>query len=284
MQFENLIPATIVKRPSKVCKSPYMADITLDDTDSNTEYLAHSPSLGCSGNTDSGSHVLVSTMSNTKCKSSHKIQFSLSTEVYNYELFNTIVCTNPQIAENIIHECLSNNTLQYLKASQFKSQTTVGGSRFDFTGVDENDIDFIAEVKTVPIAVYHNVSKQEKKKMIKQGTYYSKHPNDKIAIFPDGYIKGSTKGSPKPQSERANKHILELTEIKQNSNKRAIMIYVIQRSDASEFRISDLDPIYKSNVKIAQTQGVELYAVQLRWTLTDDTASGSIIREFPLQL
>lgn len=268
--------AIITKRPSESCKTPYMADIHID----NEKYLAHSPSLGCSGLTDKDCQVLVSKITNDKCKSSHKIQFSILKEYWQNQQFQTIICTNPQIAEDVIKFCLENNLLDNLKATSFKSQTTIGNSRFDFTGVDHQGNDFIAEVKTVPVADYHNVNKQTKKKMIKNNSFYDKHPNEKVAIFPDGYVKPSKDKTPKPQSERANKHILELTNIKENSNKRTIMFYVVQRSDASSFTISDLDPVYKQNVKLAQEAGVELYVIQMHWSLQDNNVIGTIVKQF----
>ena len=38
----------ITSRPSKTCKTPYVADIVIDGDDT-TEELCHSPSLGCCG-------------------------------------------------------------------------------------------------------------------------------------------------------------------------------------------------------------------------------------------
>ena len=44
-QYENTINATCLHRPSKICKSPYVADIKIGDE----EFLAHSPALGMDG-------------------------------------------------------------------------------------------------------------------------------------------------------------------------------------------------------------------------------------------
>ena len=160
-----------------------------------------------------------------------------------------------------------------------KVQVTIGDSRFDFTGIDSDGIEFIAEVKAVPSAAPHGpLDKKEKANMIKEGRYYTKHPKEKTAFFPDGYIKPKDVGK-KPQSERANKHILELTNIKENSNKRTIMFYVIQRDDATHFDISKLDPIYRENVKKAQEIGVELYTIQMSWVYDNGTMSGYLARE-----
>ena len=273
MEINNVIHAIVEKRPSKICKTPYMADIIIEES----EYLAHSPSLGCSGLTDKECNVLVTQINSKNTKSSHKIQFSIVNEIWKNENYENIVCTNPQIAENIIENALKKNALKNIKAKEFKGQVTFENSRFDFAGIDENDIEFIIEVKAVPVADYHNVSKQDKKKMVKNNTFVDKSPKDKIAIFPDGYIKPSKE--PKPQSERANKHILELTNIKQNSKKRTIMYYVVQRHDANSFVISDLDPIYKENVKLAKENGVELYYIQMQWVKNGNSVIGNIVLE-----
>ena len=277
---ENLTHGTVTKRPSKVCKSPYMADVTLFD---KQETLVHSPSLGCSGLTDSGSFVFVSPVTTKGTRSSHRIEFSQITEEYQEIVYSTIVCTNPSVAEKVIEHLLKNNLLKGVQTTgqedNVKGQVTIGESRFDFTGIDSNGIEFIAEVKAAPSAAPHGpLDKKEKAKLIKEGAYYTKHPKEKIGFFPDGYIKPKDVGK-KPQSERANKHILELTNIKKNSNKRTIMFYVIQRDDVTSFDISKLDLIYRGNVKKAQEAGVELYAIQMKWIYENGTMSGYLIKE-----
>ena len=275
MEYHNLCHGVIAKRPSRLCKTPYVADVVIDQS----EYLVHSPSLGCSGLTDVGCRVLmVKLPEDPKRKSSHRIQFSRVNEMWLDKLYTTYVCTNPQVAEHIVEYCLKNNALQCIRAQSYKGQVTYENSRFDFAGVDEKGNEFILEVKAVPVADYHNVSKQEKKKMIKENTFVNREPERKIAIFPDGYIKPSK--VPVPQSERANKHILELTHIKQTTQKRTMMMYVVQRSDVESFVLSELDPIYKENVRLAKAAGVELYYIVMNWYLEgDNTIKGNVIKE-----
>ena len=269
--------AHVVKRPSKICKSPYMADIIIDDN----EYLAHSPSLGCSGLTDKDCHVyVIQNNKNTNTKSTHKIMFAQVYETWESNTYSSIVCTHPQIAEDIVSHALQNNLLNNIKAASFQSQVTFGNSRFDFSGIDDTGNEFIIEVKCVPVADYHNVSKQVKKNMIKNNKFYDKHPSEKIAIFPDGYVKPSKDKTPRPQSERANKHICELADIKKSQDIRTIMIYVVQRADSNKFVISDLDPVYKNNVHIAQENGVEIYYIQMEWKCENNIMKGNIIGEY----
>ena len=280
ISYTDLVTGTITKRPSKVCKSPYVADMALTE---KQEVLVHSPSLGCSGLTDSDSFVFVSPINTQGTRCTHRIEFSKVTENWEDRTYDTVVCTNPSVAEKVIEHLLKNNLLKCLQTSgqedNVKGQVTIGDSRFDFTGIDSNGVEFIAEVKAVPSAGPHGpLDKKDKVKMVKEGRYYTKHPKEKIGFFPDGYIKPKDVGK-KPQSERANKHILELTNIKENSNKRTIMFYVIQRDDVISFDISQLDTIYRENVKKAQESGVELYAIQMKWVYENGNMFGYFINE-----
>ncbi len=51
-----LVNGVVVKRPSKNCKSPYVADVIID----GSELMCHSPALGCCGLSDTNSCVLLS--------------------------------------------------------------------------------------------------------------------------------------------------------------------------------------------------------------------------------
>jgi hypothetical protein len=63
MKLDGLIECEVLKRPSKMIKTPYVADII----DKNgCEILGHTPSLGCCGLVDVGSKVLVSQNPNKK--------------------------------------------------------------------------------------------------------------------------------------------------------------------------------------------------------------------------
>ena len=59
----------IIKRPSATCKTPYVADIIID----NETILAHTPALGCCGLSDKGCRVIVSPIQ----KKGNKCQYSV---------------------------------------------------------------------------------------------------------------------------------------------------------------------------------------------------------------
>ncbi len=131
-------------------------------------------------------------------------------------------------------------------------------SRFDFSGVDENGLPFIMEVKNVPLADYEDISAKDRKNKCYDDLTY----NEKIAYFPDGYRKKSAD----TVSPRALKHIKELTLIKKESKTRCIMCYVIQRTDIYRFQPSVLDSQYREAVKLAVEAGVEIIRLVVQWT------------------
>ena len=153
--------------------------------------------------------------------------------------------------------------LQNIKSYRRETTIFVEGkvdSRFDFSGIDENGIPFIMEVKNVPLADYEDMTENERSKMDFSGYNF----NSKVAYFPDGYRKKSSD----PVSPRALKHIRELTLIKRETiqNTRCIMCYVIQRTDVECFQPSIIDPEYRAAVKEALEAGVEIITMVVQWT------------------
>ena len=92
----SLVKGTVINRPSKICKSPYVADVLLDD---GSVILAHAPSLGCNGMCNSGSIIYLSLLENPK-KCSHVIYLSEK---------DNIVGIHPKCGEKIVEYCLNNN-------------------------------------------------------------------------------------------------------------------------------------------------------------------------------
>jgi DNA-binding sugar fermentation-stimulating protein len=133
-------------------------------------------------------------------------------------------------------------------------------SRFDFTGIDENGIPFIMEVKNVPLADYEDLPLQERGKIDFTGRDW----NSKIAYFPDGYRKKITDTI----SPRALKHICELKKIKEISKTRCIICFVIQRDDVNRFQASVVDPEYRTALKNAVDSGVEVFTLVIKWNET----------------
>ena len=263
-KIENLIQGSIIKRPSKYIKTPYVADVIYN----NEEVLAHTASLGCCGLADVGATILMTISKiKKKTKQTNKANMQCTHTIYLSIVFEKgreqIIGIHPKLAENLVESALNKNCLTKLKnIKKYNRETTIHikdkiNSRFDFTGIDENDIPFIMEVKNVPLADYEDVNKKDRQKMD-----FSNYTFDsKVAYFPDGYRKQSTE----PVSPRALKHIKELSLIKLESKIRCIMCYVIQRTDANRFQPSIIDPEYREAVKNAIISGVEIITLVVSW-------------------
>jgi len=278
LEVANLIEGKIVKRPSIHIKTPYVADVNAFGSNLDT-VLAHTASLGCCGLADAGASVLMSPISNNtskdadgKLKCEYRVYLSIFRERGN-EIFIGI---HPKLAEDLVESALKSNKLtKLLNVQKYKRETVIKfedkvDSRFDFSGIDENGIPFIMEVKNVPLADYEDIGskEREKKKKKNPGCYDSYCVNSKIAYFPDGYRKKALDTI----SPRALKHIKELGYIKSVSKTRCIMCYVIQRPDVKCFQPSKIDPEYCAAFVEAISKGVEVITMVVSWNL-NGTAS-----------
>jgi sugar fermentation stimulation protein A len=95
-----------------------------------------------------------------------------------------------------------------------------------------------------------------------KNVHFSRTPG--LAEFPD------------TKTERGAKHLMELGDMAEAGH-RAVMLYVIQRGDCSQFRIcADLDPTYASAFQRAKTRGVEAYALDCTVSQSQITAKSLI--------
>ena len=242
----RLLKAKVVKRPSATCKSPYVADIMLCDEEYNSEtiFMAHAPSLGCSGMVARDKYVYV--IKNENMKKDAKCEYTIYIA---HDENDNIVGVHPKVAEKLIHSTLHNNIMFSLKnLNSITPEVKIDDSRFDFVVYDKNNIKTIIEVKNVPL-VHSNV----------------------VSYFPEGYRK--KKGE--PVSPRAVKHIKSLAQLKRDNgnNIRCIMFYVIQRNDSMIFEPSDTDPIYKEAFYEAVDAGVEIYPCKYVWDIKNATCN-----------
>jgi len=264
IQLDNLIEGTIIKRPSKFIKSPYVADVI--PVGFENEVLAHTASLGCCGLADSNATILMALVPSPKNKNSNKLkcEYKVYLSVVREKNVEIIIGIHPKLAEDITESALKQNylsNLQNIRSYRRETAIFVEGkvdSRFDFSGIDANGVPFIMEVKNVPLADYEDITAKDRKGKC----YDDRSVDSKVAYFPDGYRKKSTD----PVSPRALKHIRELTLIKKESITRCIMCYVIQRTDVDRFQPSIIDPEYREAVKLAIEAGVEIITMVVQWT------------------
>jgi DNA-binding sugar fermentation-stimulating protein len=264
LKIDNLIEGTVCKRPSAYIKTPYVADIIPLGKDDSI--LGHTASLGCCGLADVGATVLMAPVTSKKNDDKLHCEYRVYLSIIKEREKETIVGIHPKLAEELVESSIKNNLLSSLQnVLTYKRETPiyVAGkvdSRFDFTGIDCNDIPFILEVKNVPLADYEDITAKDRKK--RASLYDDREIDSKVAYFPDGYRK-KTEDTVSP---RALKHIKELTLIKCESKTRCIMCYVIQRTDVESFQPSIIDPEYRDAFYTAMNAGVEIITLVVGWT------------------
>lgn len=268
LKLNDLTKVKIIARPSKICKTPYVADIELND---GSIVQAHCASFGCCGLCEKDCYVYASPILSNCPQSKSKV---CTYKVYLAQIYeekiindqkyinNQIIGVDPKLAETLVEKALTNNcfpTLQNIK--KHRREAALGKSRFDFIGIDDAGKYFILEVKNVPLSDFADVNHVEKKKLIKADAFKNMKFNEKISYFPDGYRK--TKGA--VVSERALKHINELAEVTISKIVRPIICFVIQRTDSGSFQASNIDPTYKAAFNDAIKKGVEVIILMVKW-------------------
>lgn len=142
------------------------------------------------------------------------------------------VGVNTQMANKIAFDLLKKNAIPNLEnLRELKSEVKFEDSRFDIFGFD-GDREVWMEVKNVSMKV------------------------EEFVLFPDAI------------TTRGQKHLKTLMRAIDLGH-RAVMIYLIQRTDVSRFGAAkDIDPDYASLLQKAQKKGVEIYPVQVELSPT----------------
>ena len=267
MKLESVVAGTVLKRPSASIKSPYVADVLLDD---GRRVIAHSAALGCCGLSDKGARIWLQPMSankTTDAKCSHRVCLS---SVYDTVREKSVtIGIFPKYAEELAEKALVGNYLRCLQGvRKYRRETVIKvdglvDSRFDFSGIDGEGCPFLMEIKNVPLADYEDIVPR------KSGSYADREFGEKVAYFPDGYRKKASD----PVSPRALKHIRELTAIRGMSKTRCILCFVVQRSDVNRFTASVADPEYKAAFESARLGGVEIVVMVVEWKIVDGYGS-----------
>ncbi len=145
-----------------------------------------------------------------------------------------LICTNTGVANKIAIEAIKNGTIKELQGySSLTPEQKYGiNSRIDILLENENEKCYV-EVKSVSLKL-----------------------NDYLA-FPDAV------------TTRGKKHLDELVSMVKEGH-RAVMLYVIQRTDNLPFSIAkEIDPKYNEALKEAMNSGVEVLVYQSDITLEE---------------
>ncbi len=143
------------------------------------------------------------------------------------KLYNKYICTNTNVANKIAIEAIQNGTINELQNyKNLKPEQKYGqNSRIDVLLENENEKCYV-EVKSVTLKI-----------------------EDSLA-FPDSV------------TSRGEKHLKELAQMVKDGH-RAVMLYIIQRTDNLPFRIaSEIDKKYYESFLNATKQGVEVLVYQ----------------------
>jgi sugar fermentation stimulation protein A len=251
--YENLIyNGKLIKRPSASVKSPYIADIYIEDTN----VLAHCPSLGVSGLLNDTCDFICSKNMDPKRKSNYTIELIYLPSTKNIV---TLTNTNPQFGNKIFNNILKNNLIDVYKNNKIiKSEKKYKDSRFDFYVKKENNKEEFIEIKSVVLCDFE---KNDYPNTIKKPEINTNIDYKKAAIFPDGFRKNKNV----PISERAIKH-LETLEDCVNNGYDASLYFIIQRDDCDYFKPSNIDEFYYNALKKAHTNGVNIKAIKVMWS------------------
>ena len=266
----DIIEGIIIARPSKIIKSPYVADVKI----AGEEKLAHCPSLGLCGMIVPGSLVFMS-LNQTKTKTDYKVHAVLVNERESKTEFtpsgDVIVGCDPILSNKIGKKLFFDHVDYFHPITSHKQEFTFKESRFDHY-FESNDQKYYVEIKSVPTCNFcfddEFLSDPTNKTLIRdlKKRCYEEHASinsfKRKAIFPDGYKKNKTASV----SERANKHIQELTEVAKSGEVNPYLCFFVMRNDCYQFQTAwQVDPYYNELFNNALDAGVNIKVLKFEW-------------------
>ena len=111
----KLYKCLVLARPSKVCKSPYLADVKVFDEDGNVieeNVMAHSPALGCCGLISKDAYVMCTKSESVKAKSKYVIHHVVQKSKESLESEDSIIGVHPMLANPIVKSLLLQNRIK----------------------------------------------------------------------------------------------------------------------------------------------------------------------------
>jgi DNA-binding sugar fermentation-stimulating protein len=235
----QLFKATVVNRPSKTIKSPYVADILLED---GSVALCHTPGLSCSGLVVPQRCVYVSKAASAKAKTAYTVQISESVDSEGTHYIGI----HPMVSQMIASKLLN----KICETAVWKSEVKVNDhTRLDFVGLcSDNNKKIYVEVKNAMISL----SKE---------TRVSRR-----ATFPEGYRKSKTESF----SPRAVKHAETLAELACLPDTEAVyLVFIVPRSDCNDgLELNPADQVYCRAVSKAIEAGLKVRVFGLDFSKT----------------
>lgn len=208
----------------------FLADVILDNGDEVTAHCANPGAM--EGLNTPGIKVWLSKSDNPKRKLAYSWELA-KIEIHGQQ---ALVGINTMHPNKLAAEAIESQLIEELTGyTQLKREVKYGqNSRIDILLSTDGQPDCYVEVKNVHL-------------LRQKG----------LAEFPDSVTK------------RGAKHLEELSNMVAQGH-RAVMFYVIQRDDATQFSIAaDKDPVYGKTFDIARKNGVEVIAYDCKLSKTE---------------
>jgi DNA-binding sugar fermentation-stimulating protein len=224
----QLFKATVLDRPSKTIKSPYVADILLED---GTTALCHTPGLSCSGLVVPQRCVYVSKAASAKAKTAYTVQISESVDSEGIHYIGI----HPMVSQAVASKLLN----KICETAVWKSEVKVNDhTRLDFVGTLDTNKKIYVEVKNAMISLSKECRISRR------------------ATFPEGYRKSKTESF----SPRAVKHAETLAELACLPDTEAVyLVFIVPRSDCNDgLELNPADQVYCRAVSKAIGAGLKV--------------------------
>lgn len=232
-----MLRATILRRPSRHNRSPYLLDAQLED---GTEVVVHNPALGCNG------YVAVG----VTCHVMPSAGAGLSTHtLYLAEVGGARVCVHPTVANTVAEKIIRDGHLGFA-VEGLKREVGICDCRMDYAGT-----------------VYGvNSAKQNERHGVNGRQAYFEVKSAPISLDGDAHFPVGDKKRKKgePVSERAIKQLETLAALA-DAGAYCAVIYVVGRTDVNRLIVGEHDPIYRRSAA-----AVPAFAFAVDW-LTDGT-------------
>ena len=251
----NLVSLTLINRPSKSIRSPYVADAK---NSKGKKCLVHVPSLGLAGQCSNGSKILA-TPSKINSKTDYIAQAVCFEDDHGKQV---IIGANPYTAELICKSLIQSDLWNPFKGYDLISKPKSLDHKADLY-FEKNKNFNIVEIKNVVCASH---DPKEFKNGEKTRFYDYKKPFLKAGVYPYGDLNQSYKGK-KVVSARS---IRQIDLMKKNRAKfNFYILFVVNRGDCEIFKPNwKADPTYAKSLLSAQQCGITLLAIKINWTLT----------------
>ena len=269
INLEGIVPLEIVRRPSKIIKSPYVSDAVDEE---GAHHLVHTPGLGLADQCLPGSKVFATPSKSKNSKTDFIIQSVLVKE-QGYS--RTIIGANPHTAEIIGKSILKQklwNPYPRFKICDSKPP------HIDYVGdiyLNHKEEYIIIELKNVICASYDPNLEEIDRRYI-----YFDHtvPFKRSGIYPNGEKKQEYKGQ-SVVSQRSLRQIDHM--IRDKKNYRYVIVFLVNRGDCHLFKPKwQKDIVYSKKLAEAFKNGIEMHAL----SVTCNESSVDFERELDIDL